>query len=66
VCLKDGNGDLLEDSHSISNRRKNHFSNLMYVILMKLGRFKLHTAEPLVPAPGAFESEMVVEKRKSY
>jgi len=28
VCLKDEKGDLLGDSHSILNRRKNHFSNL--------------------------------------
>jgi hypothetical protein len=40
VCVKDEKGDLLGDSHSILNRRKNHLSNLMYVILMKLGRFK--------------------------
>ena len=39
----------------------------MYMGLMMLGIGKhTHTAEPFVPKPSAFESELAIEKLKSH
>jgi len=45
--------------------------NLLYQLLdihgVNVGReSEIHTAEPLLPEPNAFEVEMVIEKLKSY
>jgi hypothetical protein len=37
----------------------------MYMALNMLGR-QIHTAEPLVPVPSAFEVEMAIEELKSH
>ena len=38
-------------------------SSLIYMGLMMAGR-QIHTAEPLVPQPNAFEIELAIEKPK--
>jgi hypothetical protein len=43
--VKEENGDLLADSHSISNRWKNYF----YQLFNDVRQTEKHTAEPLVP-----------------
>jgi hypothetical protein len=59
-------GDLLADSHSILNRRKNYFCQLLNVYgINDVRQTKIHTAEPLVPEPSSFEVEIAIEKWKS-
>jgi hypothetical protein len=38
----------------------------MYMGIVLLGRLKIHTAEPIVPVPNAFQVEMAAEKIKMY
>src|SRR5215469_16281959 len=38
----------------------------MYMRLMMLGRQKIHTVEPLVPEPSAFEVELAISKLKNH
>jgi hypothetical protein len=65
--VKDENGDLLADSHSILNRWKNYFSQLLNVHNVSNGRqMKVHMAEPLVPGPSRIEVETVIAKLKKY
>jgi hypothetical protein len=67
--VKDGNGDLLADSHSILNRWKNYFSQLLNVHGVNDVRqieMKVHTDEPLIPEPSSFEVGIVIEKLKRY
>jgi hypothetical protein len=50
--VKDENGDLLADSHNISNRWKNYFSQLLNLQnASDVRKVEIHTAEPLVPCP---------------
>jgi len=61
----DEKGDLVTDSHSILARWRNHFSQLFNVhVVSNVRQTEIHTAEPLVPEPSAFEVEMVIEKLK--
>jgi hypothetical protein len=54
--VKDENGDLLEDSHNILNRRKNDFSQLLNVhSVTDVRHLYIHTAEPLVSEPCRLE-----------
>jgi hypothetical protein len=53
--VKDENGDLLADSHSILNSWKNNFCQLLNVLLSDVRQIEIHTAEPLVPDPCPFE-----------
>jgi len=65
--IQDEKGDLVSDSHSILNRWRNHFSqpwNIHGVNYVR--RTEIHTAEPIVPEPSAFEVEMAVEKMKRH
>ena len=63
--VKNGKGDLVADSHSIFVRCRNHFSQLLNVHEVNdVRRTKIHTAEPLVPEPSAFEVELAIEKLK--
>ena len=65
--LKDGKGDLVADSHSIVVRWRNYFSELFNVHGVKgVGQAEIHTAEPLVPQPSAFEFELAIGKFKSH
>jgi len=50
--VKDEQGDLVADSHSILARWRNHFSQLLNIHGVKdVRQTKLHTAEPLMPSP---------------
>jgi len=67
IIVKDEKGDLVADSHGIMTRWKNYFSQLLNVHGTKdVRQEKIHTAEPLVPEPSAFEVELAIEKLKSH
>jgi len=56
---------LVTDSHSISVRWRNHFSQLFNVHgVSDVRQTKIYTEEPLVPEPSALEFEMAIEKLK--
>jgi hypothetical protein len=58
--VKDENGDLLVDSHNISNRWKNYFSLLLNVHnVSDVRQIEVHMAEPLVPGPSSLEVEKI-------
>ena len=60
-------GDMVADSHSILARRRNYFSQLLNVHGVNYVRqTEIHTAEPLVPEPSAYEFELAIEKLKSH
>jgi hypothetical protein len=65
--VKDENGDLVADSHSILARWRNHFSQLLNIHgVNDVRQIEVHTAEPQVPEPSAFEVEMAIGKLKSH
>jgi hypothetical protein len=65
--VKEENGDLLADSHSILNRWKNYFCQLLNVHGINDDRqTEIQTAEPLVPEPSSSEAEIAIEKLKRY
>jgi hypothetical protein len=65
--VKDVNGDLLADSHNISNRWKNYFSQLLSVLnVSDVRQIEVHTAETLVPGPSRLEVEIAFAKLKKY
>jgi len=56
---------MVTESHSILVRRKNQFSQLLNVYgVDDVRQTEIHTAEPLVPEPSAFEVELTIEKLK--
>jgi hypothetical protein len=65
--IKEENGDLLADSHSILNRWKNYFCQVLNVHgVNDVRQTKIYTAEPLVPESSSFEVEIAVGKLKRY
>jgi hypothetical protein len=63
--VKDEKDDLVTESLTILTRLRNHFSQLLNVLgFSDVRRNELHTAEPLVPEPSAFEVELAIEKLK--
>jgi len=65
--VKDEKGDLVADSHSIVARWRKYFYQLFNVHGVKdVGQAEMHTAEPLVPEPSAFEFELAIDKLKSH
>jgi hypothetical protein len=64
--MKHENRDLLVDSHSILNKEKNYFSQLLNVHNVSDVRQIVHTAEPLVPGPSRLEVEIAIAKLKKY
>jgi len=65
--VKDDTDDLFADSHSILARWRNYFSQPLNVYgVSDVKQIEIHTAEPLVPEPSAFEFELAIEKLKSY
>jgi hypothetical protein len=65
--VKDEKGDLVTNSHSILARWRNHFSQLLNVQgTTDVRQTEIHTAEPLVPEPSAFQVEMAIEKLKGH
>jgi len=57
---------LVADSHSILARQRNNFSQLLNTHGLNVKQTELHTAEPPVPEPSAFEVELAIEKPKSH
>jgi regulator of sirC expression with transglutaminase-like and TPR domain len=58
---------MVTDSHSIVVRWSKHFSQLFSVHgVNDIRQTEIHTAEPLVPEPSAFETEMATEKLKRH
>ena len=58
---------MVPDSHSILARWRNRFSQLLNVHVVNVVRHtEIHTAEPLLPEPSAFEVELDTEKLKSH
>jgi hypothetical protein len=54
--VKVENDNLLADSHTILNRWKNYFSQLLNVHnVSDVRQIEIHTAEPLVPGPSRLE-----------
>jgi hypothetical protein len=65
--VKDEKGDLVADSHSVLARERNFFSQLLNIHgVNDVRRTEVHTAEPLVPEPSAFEVEVAIEKLKRH
>ena len=65
--VKDEKGDLVADSHNILARWRNHFSQLLNIQgINDVWQTEMHTAEPLVSEPSAFQVELAIEKLKSH
>jgi hypothetical protein len=63
--VKDESGDLLADSHSILNRWKNYFSQLLNVRnISDIRQIEVHTAGPLLPGPTHLEIEIAIAEMK--
>ena len=61
--VQDEKCDLVTGSHTILVRWRNHFSQLFNAHgISEVRQTEIHTAEPLVPEPSAFEFEMSIEK----
>jgi hypothetical protein len=59
-------GDLLADSHHISNSWKNYFSHLLTVYNVSDVRQMVHAAKPLEPGLSHLEGETAIAKLKKY
>ena len=58
---------MLADYHSTMARWRNHFSQLWNVHgVNDVRQTEIHTAEPLLPEPSAFEFELAIEELKSH
>jgi len=58
---------LVTDFHSILARWRNHFSQLLNIHgVNDIRQTEIHTAEPLVPEPNAFEVELTTENLTSH
>ena len=67
TIVKDENGNLVADCHSIMARWWNYFSHLLNVHEVKdVRQAEIHAVEPLVPEPSAFEVELAIEKLKNH
>jgi len=65
--VKDEMCDLVADSSIIVARWRKYISQLLNVREVNIVRkTEIHTAEPLVPEPSAFEVELAIEKLKSH
>jgi hypothetical protein len=63
--VKEENGDLLADSHSIFKSWKNYFCQLLNVHgVNNVRQTEIHTVKPLAPKPSSFEVEIAIEKLK--
>jgi len=67
IIVKDEKGELVADPHSIMARWRNYFSHLLNVHEDNDVRpAEIHTVEPLVPEPSAFEVELAIGKLKNH
>jgi len=65
--VKEENGDLFANSHTILARWRNHFSQPLNVHgVNDVRQTEKPTTEPIVPEPSAFEFELAIEKIKSH
>ncbi|KAJ4429975.1 hypothetical protein ANN_22179 [Periplaneta americana] len=67
--IKDENGDLLADCHSILNRWKNYFEQLLNIHRPSRNdrdEIQIQTAEPFIPEPTLSEVEIAIENLKKY
>jgi len=65
--VKDENGKLFTDSHSILAMWSNHFSQLLNVHFVNdVRQTEIYTAEPLVPELSAFDVELAIGKLKRH
>jgi hypothetical protein len=65
--VRNENGDVLADLHSISNRWKKYFSRLLNVHnVSNVRQIEVHAIEPLVPGPSCLEVEIAIEKLRKY
>jgi hypothetical protein len=65
--VKDEQGDLVVDSHSILARWRNYFSQVLNVHgVNDVRQVEIHTAEQLVPEPSVSEIELAIEKLKRH
>ena len=65
--VKDVKCDLVADSHSISARWRNYFSQILNVHWVNdVTHTEIHTAEPLVPEPSASGVKLAIKKIKSH
>ena len=65
--VKDEKSNLVTDFHSILARWRKHFSQLLTVQgVTDVRKTEMHTAEPLVRVPRAFEVAQAIEKLKRY
>jgi len=59
------NGDMVADPYSIAVRWRKYFPQLLNVHgVNDVRHTEVHTAEPLVPEPSAFDVELAIEKLK--
>jgi hypothetical protein len=64
---KDENGDLLADPHSILNRWKSNFSQLLNVHnVSDIKHIEIHTTEPVIPGLRHLEVEIADAKLRKY
>jgi len=65
--VKDDKSDFVADSHSISARWRNYFSQILNVHGVNDARqTEIHTTEPLVSKPSASEVELAIEKLRNH
>jgi hypothetical protein len=65
--VKDENGDMLADSHNISNRWKNYYSQLLNVYnVSDVRQIKIHTAETSAPGPSRLKVAIAIAKLNKY
>jgi hypothetical protein len=65
--VKDENGDLPADSHTILNRWKNYFPQLLNVCKVSdVRQIEIHAAELLVPEPSPFKVEIAIAKLERF
>jgi len=65
IEVKDDEGDLVEDSHSILVRWRNYFSKILNAHgVNDVRQTEIHTTEPLVAQPSASDVEMAIEMLK--
>jgi hypothetical protein len=65
--VKDEQGDLIVDSHSILARWRNYFSQVLNVHgVNDVRQAEIHIAELLVPEPSVSEIELDIDKLKSH
>ena len=65
--VKDKQGDLVTDSHSVLATWRRNFSPLLNVQgIHDVMQTEIQTAQPLMPQPSAFEVDMAIEKLKRH